>query len=191
MLGVAFIISVESGEVLDYEFTSTFCFECKAKGHWDKNGDCHKSWYLSHESICIINSTLLSKLMEKVATVETFCQSFSIHNLKYTAYVWDGDSKYGNNYLLLKEDCVGHAERRMGSNLKKYKRDMKGKLSDGATEGGQGRLTDNFQIYYGAAIRNNKNSLHKIKDAIWTIYYYCILVENEPLSQQHYLLPKR
>ena len=93
----------------------------------------------------------------------------------YTTYVGDGDSssfgevceamkkKYGNDYLVLKEDCVGHIQKRMGTSLRKYKRDVKGKLSDGGTVGGRGRLADavvdNFQNYYGAAIRNNKKSL--------------------------------
>lgn len=46
------------------------------------------------------------------------------------------------------------------------------------------------QNYFGAAISNNKNSLHKTKNTIWTINYHCILYENEPLSQQNYLCPK-
>ena len=83
MLGVVFVISVESGEVLDYEVKSKFRFECKARGHWDKNGDCYKSWYLSHENICSINRTSSSESMEKVAAVEMFGQSISLHNLKY------------------------------------------------------------------------------------------------------------
>ena len=71
---VVFVISVESGEVLDYlyEVNSKFCFECKARGHWDKNSDCYKSWYLSHENICSINHASSSESMEKAAAVEMF-----------------------------------------------------------------------------------------------------------------------
>ena len=36
LLGVVFIISVESGEVLGYEVRSKFCFECKGREHWEK-----------------------------------------------------------------------------------------------------------------------------------------------------------
>ena len=96
---------------------------------------------------------------------------------------------YGNDYLVLKEDCVGHIQKRMGSYLRKYKRDVKGKLSDEGTVGDRGSVTDavidKFQNYYGAAKINNKNSLNKINDALWAIYYHRILCENEPLSQQH------
>ena len=81
----------------------------------------------------------------------------------------------------------------MGSNLRNYKRDAKRKLSDGGRVGGRGRLndamTDNFQNYYGAAIRNNKISVHKMKDAIWAIYYHCILSENKPLSLPTVITP--
>ena len=123
------------------------------------------------------------------------------HHLKYTTYVGNGDSysfgevceamkkKYGNgnDYLVLKEDCVRHMQERMDSNLRKYKIDAKGKWSNGGTEGGWARLTDavidNFQNYYGAAMRNIKYLVHKIKDAVWAIYYHCILCENAPLSQ--------
>ena len=80
---------------------------------------------------------------------------------------------------------MGHIQKRMGPTLRKYKRDVTGKLSNGGTVGGRGRLTDavidNSQNYYGAAIRNNNNSVNKIKNAIWAIYYHCILFENEPL----------
>ena len=75
--------------------------------------------------------------------------------------------------------------------MRKYKRDKEEKLSDGGTAGGRGRLADAvvdiFQNYYGAAIRNERGSKNKLKDAIWTINYHCILCENEPLLQQHCL----
>ena len=91
-LGVVFTISVKSGEVLDSEVKFKFCFEYKARGHWDKNSDRFKSWYLSHEIVCSINHTSSSESMEKAAAVEMFGQSISLHNLKYTNYVGDRDS---------------------------------------------------------------------------------------------------
>jgi hypothetical protein len=63
-----------------------------------------------------------------------------------------------------KSDCVGHVQKRMGSALRKVKKDHgKRKLSDGRTIGGAGRLTeqlcDDFQRYYGNAIRDNLGNL--------------------------------
>ena len=89
---VVLIISVESGEVLDYEVKSNFCFECKARGHWDKNKDCYKSWYLPHQNMCSVNHTTSSESMEKATAVEMFDRSISLHNLEYTTYVGDGHS---------------------------------------------------------------------------------------------------
>ena len=51
--------------------------------------------------------------------------------------------KYGEQYVVIKEDYVGHTQKRMGSSLRKYKikkRDIK--LPDNGTVGGSGRLTD-------------------------------------------------
>lgn len=34
--GVVFIISVDTGEVLDYETKCKHCFECRVRSKWDK-----------------------------------------------------------------------------------------------------------------------------------------------------------
>ena len=104
LLGVVFIISVESGEVLDYEVKSKFCIECKARGHWDKNSDRYKRWYLSHENICSINHTSSLESMGKAAAVEMFGWSI---NLNYTTYVGDGDSSsFGEVCEAMKKNVV-------------------------------------------------------------------------------------
>ena len=58
---------------------------------------------------------------------------------RYPPYIADGDSssygmvarvlkeKYFDQYVVVKEDCIGHAQKRMGSNLCKYKTDKKKK----------------------------------------------------------------
>ena len=107
LLGAAFIISVESGEVLGCEVKSKFCFECKARGHWDKNNDRYKRWYLSHENICSINHTSSFESMGKAAAVEMFGWSISLHNLNYTTYVGDGDSSsFGEVCEAMKRNMV-------------------------------------------------------------------------------------
>ena len=69
-------------------------------------------------------------------------------------------------YNVEKEECVGHVQKRMGSSLKTFKTDHKGKrLADGKPVGGKGRLTESvtnsMQNYYGLAIRNNKGNWHE------------------------------
>ena len=72
---------------------------------------------------------------------------------------------YGERYKMVKEECIGHIQKRMGNALRTLKKDYKGrKLSDCKTVGGKGRLTkeriDSFQRYYGKAIRENKDDLN-------------------------------
>ena len=43
-LGVAFIISVDTGEVLDFEVKFKHWFECRVHSKWDKNSDKYKIW---------------------------------------------------------------------------------------------------------------------------------------------------
>ena len=57
---------------------------------------------------------------------------------------------------------MGDIQKKLGSDFRRYKGNAKGKLSHGGTVG---RLTDividNFQNYYDAAIRSNKNAVMK------------------------------
>ena len=84
------------------------------------------------------------------------------------------EEKFGSDYQIRKEECVGHVQKRLGTALRKYKKDKKGgKLSDGKSVGGKGRLTDKIiyqmQNYYGKAIRENKGNLAGMKQSIKAI----------------------
>ena len=188
-LGVVFVISVETGEILDYEVKSLFCHECKEHNSWDVESEKYKEWKESHD--CQINHKGSSEEMEAVAAVEIFSRSIEKRKLKYTTFVGDGDSssfgqvkaaldeKFGSDYEVKKEECVGHVQKRLGTALRKYKKDNKGKkLSDGKTVGGKGRLTDKvidkMQNYYGKAIRGNKGDLNGMKESIKAIQYHMI-----------------
>ena len=99
---------------------------------------------------------------------------------RLSGYVGDGETKslskvaeekpYGDNFEIIKYDCVGHVQKRVGSNLRKLKtRIGKKKLLDGISLG-RGRLTlaeiDKLQIYYGLAIRRNIGNLQAMKMSI-------------------------
>ena len=205
LLGVVFILSTETGEVLHYEVKSKVCFECKLREH--KESESYNKWWEHHKDLCESNHKGPAEAMEKDAAVAMFLRSIEKHKLKYTLYVGDGDSssygvvadavfqKYGSTYLVLKEDCIGHIQKRMGNNLRAYKRNVKGsKLADGSTVGGKGRLTDvvidSLQNYHGFAIRANSNKLQKMQEVVWAIYYHAILGKNETLAVQHKFCPK-
>jgi hypothetical protein len=48
-IGVIFVISVDTGEILDYEVKSLFCHECKAHNNDDKESDKHTQWKDAHK----------------------------------------------------------------------------------------------------------------------------------------------
>ena len=67
---------------------------------------------------------------------------------------------YGEDTIIEKRECIGHAQKRVAGRLRKLKEKYHGvKLSNGKTIGGRGRLTDGMinklQVYYGLAVRGN------------------------------------
>ena len=95
----------------------------------------------------------------------------------------------------MKEECVGHVQKRLGTALRKYKSDMRGKkLPDGKTVGGKNRLTDKIidrmQNYYGNAIRQNSGSLEGMQTSIKAIQHHMIKNSGVSLDEQHQYCPK-
>ena len=133
LLGVVFVLLLDTGEVIDYQIKSKYCFECKARKHWDKNSERYQIWYDSHQSDCHINHTKPSGSMEVDSVLDIFKRSIESRGRRYTTYV-DGDSSsfavvrdkmidiYGDDYNVVKEDCVGHIQKWMGSRLRHYKK---------------------------------------------------------------------
>ena len=153
--GLGFIISVDSGQVLDFEFLSKVCPEC------DKNRDAGDEWMAEHKADCQRNHQGPSKSMEVVAAQNIWRRS-SAYNMKYKWMICDGDSAsynciwdiYGacencHHSLsqrkqsangkadrdstesgmhddrccnrVIKLDCIGHIQKRMGRSLPKWK----------------------------------------------------------------------
>ena len=95
-IGVIFVISVDTGEILDYCVKSLFCHVCKAHCTDDQDSDEHNKWKEEHQPKCEINHHGSSEDMEATAAVEIFSRSISLRKLKYTTFVGDGDSSsYG------------------------------------------------------------------------------------------------
>ena len=106
-----------------------------------------------------------------------FARSEETRKLQYTQYFGDGDSKAYNevenaydNVHVEKKECVGHVQKRVGTALRKLKKDNKG-------IGGKGKLTDSLidklQNYYGIAIRSNIGNLKGMKSAIYASIFHC------------------
>ena len=91
-IGVVFVISVLTGEILDYEVKSLFCHECKAHSSCNQDSVKYKEWKKAHEKNCEVNNQGSSEEMEAVSAVDIFTRSIETRNLKYTTFVGDGDS---------------------------------------------------------------------------------------------------
>lgn len=145
LTGVVFVISIDTGEVLDYHVLSKVCQKCSIKK--SKITEEEFEWLLEHE--CDINFVGSSPAMESEGAIIMWRRSIESHNLRYKWMVSDGDSKafssvedmYGE-IKVEKLDCVGHVQKRMGKRLLNLKSSTKGKLDDGHSIGGRGRLTE-------------------------------------------------
>jgi hypothetical protein len=124
--------------------------------------------------------------------------------------VSDGDSKafsgvenvYGD-VKVEKIDCVGHVQKRMGKHLLKLKASTKGKLDDGKTIEGRGKLTEaklkQLQRYYGVAIRQNVLTKPNAADVEVEVAVYAMKkniiatlthsVQSSSLANQHRFCP--
>ena len=124
-VGVVFAIAVLTGEILDFCVKSLVCHGCKAHDSMDKESDNYNAWKESHAPNCQINHHASSEEMESVAAIEIFSRSIQSRRLKYTTFVGDGDNscygkvreamnkKCGSDYVVQKQECVGHVQKRL------------------------------------------------------------------------------
>ncbi|GFT45336.1 uncharacterized protein TNCV_1970231 [Trichonephila clavipes] len=114
--------------------------------------------------------------MKVSGVIEIFQLSESLHGLRYTKCLGDGDARankavnemqpYGDTGIE-KLECVGYVKKRMGTLLRALKLKMKcKKLSDKKTLDDHGTLADaemdKLQRYYELVIRNNTDSINSM-----------------------------
>ena len=188
--GVVTATSVDTGKVIDVECLSKYCQQCKMPQKKE----------MQHN--CTANYEGTSGGMEAEGAVRIFHRSVDSRGVKYIKYLGDGDSKgyntvvaskpYGNDTKIEKLECIGHVHKRMGTRLRKLKKDMGKKvLSDGKRIGGKNRLTDGeidlLQNYYGNAIRSHTNDVKVMSRAVWATYFHKLSTDEHP---QHGLCPQ-
>lgn len=145
----------------------------------------YQKWMEGHQQDCQQNHFGSSGRMEAEGMVRIFGRSMAKRNLRYVCYCGEQDSSTmkkiweSDPYSVKvdKRECVCHIEKKMGRHLRVLRDRMKKqKLSDGKTLSGRGRLTDaaviSIQRFYGIAIRENTDSVPKMRDAIWAIYHH-------------------
>ena len=198
---VCTVIDAKSGKVLD---THVLSVSCKACERWHNKTDTieYNEWWEQHESECSKNHSGSAGSMEVEGMKKIFSRSLEKHSVRYVNYTGVGDTKsyksvsesepYGPGVTIKKIECVGHVQKRMGTNLRKKKKDIAGqKLSDGKTIGGKNRLTDavinTLTVYYGNAIRSCSESVTAMRQAVWAIWYHKSSTDSNPL---HNFCPK-
>ncbi|GFW14803.1 uncharacterized protein TNCV_1562661 [Trichonephila clavipes] len=200
LIVICTVIGAETGKVLDREVLSLFCKGCDSyKGV--KLGINYIKWQKAHEISCRKDYLGYAGKMEVDGMLRIFNRLEKLHNLKYSNYIGDSDTKtfnafsenkpYGDDYLIQKIECVSHVQKRMGTRLRKlilvY---SKKKLSDGKTIGGKGRLTDSLieklAHYNGNAIQCNSTSLKERRKTIWAVWGHSCSTDDEPM---HWFCP--
>ena len=176
--GCVTTISVDTGKCLDVEVLSKVCHTCKRIEN-EKDEDTKAIRQAEHIGKCKAIFQGSAPAMETEGVARIFLRSEELHNLQYTEFFGDGDSKAYNrveniykNVHVEKKECVGHVQKRVGTVLRKLKKENKG-------FGGKGKLTDSIidkmQNYYGIAIRSNSGNLAGMKSNILASLFHCAL----------------
>ena len=126
MFGVSSVIGYYSGKVLDLVVKSAYCKICESWKHKVNDAE-YKEWYETHEDNCSANHEGSSGKMEVDSIIEIFKRSIAKYNVLYRYYIGDGDSKTYTGLVnshphddveVIKKECIGHVQKRMGSRLR-------------------------------------------------------------------------
>ena len=148
-------------------------------------------WLQNHQ--CDITTTGSAGSMEVQGALAEWSGSETSRGLRYTTFIGDGDCKaheaiqqakpYGP-VPVVKEECVGHIQKRVGTRLRALKKKLGTKqLSDGKRIGGPGRLPDRvidmLQTYFGMAVRSNTTDLQAMAKACWAALMHKVADVND------------
>lgn len=133
--GVVVVASWDSGKVLDTEVFTKYCAECGHHENMCKKSEEYKLWWEGHKETCDVNYCGSSPAMEANGALRIWKRSVEKHKLRYTVIISDGDSKtvkhlndnipYGDTEIV-KHECVGHVQKRLGTQLRSLKKSGKG-----------------------------------------------------------------
>ena len=195
------MISYDTKQILDTCALSNNCKQCSAWKRRYQDGaipeEEYSDWLATHADSCDINTSVSAPAMETEAAVKLWNRSVKAHGLKYTTFIGDGDSKGFNavvkakpydNTDIIKEECIGHIQKRLGKVLRELKKKLGLELlSDGNPLCGKGRLTDKYidrlQKYYGKKIRSNVGSVENMCRATWASLCHRSSTDDYPRHQ--------
>jgi hypothetical protein len=195
--GFVTVISVDSGKCLDFRVKTKKCTACSI---WErrKDTDEYKSFIETH--VCPINHEGSAGAMEPEALVEIFTASENFNGLRYVKFLGDGDTKSHRDVVaadpypgtvVVKLECIGHVQKRVGSRLRTLKTSYKGRKDvDGvAVKKLTHKQINKLQNYYGIAVRQYKgDSVYEMKKCIGAVLYHCSEADSD--EQQHEMCPR-
>ena len=179
--GAVAIISLDKGKIVDVEAMTRFCKPRQQKKETlSEDGFC--DWYDKHKDTCVMNYSGSAPMMEVEGTRRIFERSVEIINVRYLKYFGDGDSKAFQEVkdvyspdVVVKYECVGHYQIRVGCRLRKLKKTQKGLKA--LTES----VIDKLQNYFGIALRaNTGGTVQRMADVIWASFLH--VASNESSS---------
>ncbi|GFS56390.1 uncharacterized protein TNCV_4388621 [Trichonephila clavipes] len=168
-IGVGCVVDTLTGYVIEFEFMSKYCPKCiSAKNELGETTAEYDVWYSGHKSSCQINHVGTSGAMKVKAAAKIWPRSKAC-GFRHTTLLSDGDAKthkflnslkiYGPDIDILKEECINHVSKRLGTSLRYLVKDGRAK---GMTLGGKsyGSLKETtikiLTQYYQKAILENK-----------------------------------
>ncbi|GFT25619.1 uncharacterized protein TNCV_1965341 [Trichonephila clavipes] len=133
-IGVGCVVDTLTGYVIDYEIMSKYCPTCiSAKNELDETTAEYDVWY-SGQISCQINQVGTSGTMEMKAAAKIWSRS-EAWGFRYTTLLSDGDAKthkflnslkiYGSDGEILKEECINHVSKRLGTSLRNLVKDWR------------------------------------------------------------------
>ena len=168
--GFAAAIDACTGKVLDYALYDRVCSLC---AKWDEdsklnNPDEYAVFWEKHRPTCTSNYKGSSQAMETSAALEIWNRSIAKHQLVYGTYIGDGDSSsfrnltksdpYNGEVIVRKEECLGHAQKRLKKHLLK-----KSSLCKGLPDGKAKRIA---HLYALVVVQNRGKEAADIRDAL-------------------------
>ena len=135
-LGFGSAISATTKKVLDYKLLNRICEKCNrwSDKRKEENPDAYKLWYESHKSNCHKNFSGSSQAMEPEAARIIWSRSVEKHQLCYSTFIGDGDSKSYRQVVNMdpyplvaihKEECLAHVSKRVKKSLCRIKKSTK------------------------------------------------------------------
>ena len=168
--GFAAAIDAETGKVLDYSLYDRVCYLCS---RWDEERKMQKpdefiEFWEQHKFTCTANYKGSSQAMETSAALDIWKRSIVKHQLVYGTYIGDGDSSsyrnltksdpYNGEVVVRKEECLGHAQKRLKKHLLKSSPLCKG------LPNGKAKWIDH--LYALAVVQNRGKEAAAIRDAL-------------------------